>query len=337
MVAYNMEIKNTGPILRDLLTVIDNFNIEEHVYVSRGISKEHSALPGPGASLGEFGIKELPLPGILDILGIRSLILNSSQGLQVLSRLNVITSTVEIEKHKRELFKDSAFIKDLQSLFRDSRAIAFDDWATLSEASVVWEGLLTDVIKPLGKTDQEYIFYLGDAAPKLSFEVDEALDLISNFSLHGKVTVALDENEAIKLWIILNGVQPGTEIAEQSFSDLKKKYFSIFRTMNINNLLIYSANDAILYSDDEQFVLSRRKVDHNIEIASDARQNFIAGYSLGLLMRMDIGHCIALGLIVFGSRGLLPSGPERKNLCFYIQSWIQDLQRPEGVQLYQDN
>lgn len=35
MVAYNMEIKNTDPILRNLLTVIDNFNIEEHVYVSR--------------------------------------------------------------------------------------------------------------------------------------------------------------------------------------------------------------------------------------------------------------------------------------------------------------
>ena len=54
-------------------------------------------------------------------------------------------------------------------------------------------------------------------------------------------------------------------------------------------------------------------------------------------MRLDIGHCIALGLIVFGSRGELKSGPERKNLCSYIQSSFQDLQRPEGVQLYQDN
>jgi hypothetical protein len=54
-------------------------------------------------------------------------------------------------------------------------------------------------------------------------------------------------------------------------------------------------------------------------------------------MRLDIGHCIALCLIVFGSRGELKSGPERKNLCSYIQSSFQDLQRPEGVQLYQDN
>jgi hypothetical protein len=337
MVAYNMEIKNAGPILRDLLTVFKNFNIDEHVYVSSATAEERSALPRAGASISDFGITELPLPGILSILGIRSLTLNSRQGLQALSRLNVMVSTVEMEKHKRDLFKDSEFIKDLQSLFRDCRAVAFDDWATLSEASVAWDGLLTDVIAPLGKTDQEYIFYLGDAMQKLFFEVDEALDLISAFSLHGKVTVALDENEAVKLWMILNGVQPGTAIDEQSFSDLKRKYFSIFRTMNIANLLIYSANDVILYSGDEQFVLSRRKVDHNLEMASDARQNFIAGYSLGLLMRLNIGHCIAVGLVVFGSKGELKFGPERNNLCDYIQSWVRDLQRPDGVQLYQDD
>jgi hypothetical protein len=335
MVAYNMEIKNVGPILRDLLTVIKKFNIDEHVYVSRGAAEERSSLPGPGVSLSEFGIKDLPLPGILSILGIRSLTLNSRQGLQALSRLNVNASTVEIEKHKRELFKDSEFIKDLQSLFSDCRAVAFDDWATLTEASVAWDGLLTDVIAPLGKTDQEYIFYLGDAMRKLFFEVDEALDLISAFSLHGKVTVALDENEAVKLWMILNGIPPGTAIAEQSFSDLKSKYFWIFIKMNIANLLIYSANDVILYSNDEQFVLSRRKVDHNLEMAPDARQNFIAGYSLGSLMRLNIGHRIALGLIVFGVRGELKSGEERNNFCDYIQSWVRDLQRPDGIQLYQ--
>jgi hypothetical protein len=35
--------------------------------------------------------------------------------------------------------------------------------------------------------------------------------------------------------------------------------------------------------------------------------------------------------------GEVKAGPERKNLCSYIQSWIQYLQTPEGVQLYQDN
>lgn len=336
MITYNMEIKNTGPILTDLLTAIGSFNAEEHVYVSRRISGDRLAAPASGLSLGAFGIRELPLPGILDILGIRSLTLNSVHDLEALFRLDVIAPATAMENRVWDFFKDDEVIKDLQSIFNNCRTIAFDDWATISGASVLWDGLLTDVIKPLGKTDLEFIFYLGDPAKKLSFEVDEILDIISAFSLHGKVTFALDENEAIRLWMILNGVQAGTEIAEQSSADLKKKYFSIFRTMNVARLLIYSANDAIVYSDGEQFVFSRKKVDQNIELAADARQNFIAGYSIGVLMRLDIGHCIALGLIVFACLGELKSCPEQKDLYAYIQTWMQDLQKPEEMRLYQD-
>jgi hypothetical protein len=333
MVNYNMEIKNTGPILTDLLTAVHSFNDEEHVYVSRSAAGEQTA---PGSSLGAFGIRESRMPDILYILGIRSLTLGSVHDLEPLFRLDLSTPGAATEKPVLEFFKNDDVIKELQLLFRNCRTIAFDDWASLSGASVLWDGLLTDVIKPLGKTDLEFIFYLGDPAKKLSFEVDEILDIISTFSLHGKVTFALDENEAIKLWMILNGVQPDTPVAEQSSADLKKKYFSIFRTMNVTNLLIYSANDAILYSDDQQFVLSRKKVDNSIEIASDARQNFIAGYSVGVLMQLGIGHCIALGLIVFGSQGELKCNPERQDLYAYIQSWIDDLEKPEHMQLYQE-
>jgi len=334
MVTYNMEIKNTGPILTDLLTSIHSFNVDEHVYVSSGISQKQSA---PGSSLGAFGIRELVLPGILNILGIRSLTLNSANNLEALFALNAPVPAAEMESDMQAFFKQDEHINKLRLLFSDCRTIVFDDWATLSGASSLWDELLANVIRPLGKTDLEYIFYLGDPVKKFSFEVDEALDIISAFSSHGKVTFALDENEAVKLWMILNGVQPDTAIADQSSTDLKKKYFSIFRTMNIAQLLIYSANDAMLYASDQQFVLSRKRVDHRIEIAPDARQNFIAGYSIGLLMRLDIGHCIALGLIVFGACGELKSSPEQKDLYAYIQSWIEDLQQPEEVQLYQEN
>ena len=336
MITYNMEIKNPGPILTDLLSAVHSFNAADHVYVSSITSGEQLTPAGSGSSLSAFDIKESPLPGILNILGIRSLTLNSVHHLQTLSRFNVAAPATAMEERMQEFFKDCEVIKDLQSIFSNCRTIAFDDWATIGGASVLWNGLLTDVIRPLGKIDLEFIFYLGDPAKKLSFEVDEALDIISAFSLHGKVTFALDENEAIRLWMILNGVQPGTEIVEQSAADLKKKYISIFRTMNITRLLIYSASDAILYADDQQFVLSRKKVDYNIEIASDARQNFIAGYSIGVLLQLDIGHCIALGLIVFGSHGELKSFPERKDLYAYIRNWIQDLEKPAEIQLYQD-
>jgi hypothetical protein len=200
----------------------------------------------------------------------------------------------------------------------------------------MWDGLLTNVIKPLGKSDLEFIFYLGDPAGKHGFEVDEALDIISDFSRHGMVTLALDENEAVQLWMVLNGVNNDTPIAKQTIADRKRNYFSMFRTLNLAHLLIWSANDVIFFSSDQQFMLSRKQGDLSIETAPDARQNFIAGYSLGLLMHLDVAHCILLGLAVFSSIGELQKYPEQKDLSKYIQQWIEDLQNTESIHLYQD-
>jgi hypothetical protein len=331
-----MEIKNTGPILSDLLTAIDGFKAKEHVYVSRS-TPGMQLTPSPyGSPLSVFGIKELPLPDILTVAGIRSLTLNSIYDQDVLFRLNAAMHGEMTQTYLLDLLRDNMVVKGLQSIFSNCRTIAFDDWAAIGGASGLWAELLTNVIKPLGKADLEFIFYLGDPTRKLSFEVDEVLDIISAFSEHGKVTFALDENEAIGLWMILNGVQADVEITEQSSTDLKRKYFSIFRTMKVTRLLIYSANDAILYSDEEQFVFFRKKVGQNIELASDARQNFIAGYSAGMLMQLGIGHCIALGLIVFACLGELKYAPGRKDIYDYIQNWIMDLQMPESIKLYQD-
>nr|GEY94536.1 hypothetical protein [Tanacetum cinerariifolium] len=88
-----------------------------------------------------------------------------------------------------------------RALFRQCRTVAFDDWSALGAASELWDGLLMDVIKPLGRQDIEFIFYLGDSRQKLSFQVDEVLDIISDFAQHGQVTFALDEDEALKLWM----------------------------------------------------------------------------------------------------------------------------------------
>jgi hypothetical protein len=99
--------------------------------------------------------------------------------------------------------------------------------------------------------------------------------------------------------------------------------------------LIYSADDAILYSEEQQFVLLRKIVDHRIEIGKYARDNFIAGFSIGLLLNLDISHCIALGLIVFGAYGENTETPDQSALLAYIERWIADLDKPESINLYQ--
>jgi hypothetical protein len=335
MEAINLEIINAGPILAELRAKIQSFDVAPNVYLSRS-QKDNEPDPATAKpKVNALGIHEANLPEILELLGIRSLTLRAMHDLGTLASLRVDIPDAATEPNQWRFLRNEVVINELRSLFQHCQTIAFNDWSSLAGGSDLWDGLLADVIKPLGKTDLEFIFYLGDPLKKLSFQVDEALDIISDFSRYGRVTFAMDEGEAIKLWMVLNGVHSDSLVTDQRFPDLKRKYVSIFRRMNIARLLIYSANNAILFTKQEQFVLNRRKVAPAVEMATDARQNFIEGFSIGLLLQLDAVHCIALGLIVFGSYGELRTSQDPKNLIDYMNEWIEDLQKPETMYLYQ--
>jgi hypothetical protein len=332
MKVYNIEIKNVLPILTDLADSIRNFNDSQNIYLSRTYD---SSTPEQGTLKKAFGIKEAKLPEFLTNLGVRSLTLSSPHAEDALSKCAFDVEEGGNRSNRWSEIKSEKLIADLSDLFRACRTIAFDDWANVANSSDLWDGLLSDVIRPLQKNDLEFIFYLGDPAKRLFFQVDEILDIISEFSKHGRVTFCLDESEAVKLWMVLNGERPDYTLNAFALSDLKRKYFSIFKTMTVDQLLIYSANDALVYSEDQQFVLTRKVVDYNIEIAKDARDNFIAGFTIGLILQLDIRYCIALGLIVFGSRGENNSSPDKDDLLAYIEKWIIDLNKEDAISLYQ--
>lgn len=338
MEALDLERMNAVPVLTGLRAQLQAFAVLPSVYLSRSLTSNPNN--GPGLSVANQnvdarGIHEAVLPEILQLLGIRSLTLNTMIDLAPLVRLGGDIPYIGSEREQWHYLRSNVVIQELRSLFQNCRTIAFNDWSSLAGASDLWTGLLTDVLKPIGKKDLEFIFYLGDPQEKFSFQVDEALDVIGDFSFCGQVTFALDEGEAIKLWMVLNGVHRDTPVTDQNPSDLKQKYVSIFRTMNIARLLIYSADNAILFTKHAQFVLIRKRVAQTIEMAADARQHFIEGFSIGLLLQLDMAHCIALGLIVFGSYGELGASPDQKDLIAYINRWIDDIQKPDTIYLYQ--
>jgi hypothetical protein len=336
MGTLDLNMLNAHPILLDLQAQLPTFDVSENVYLSRVSTDNGTNLATSQRRVNALGINEEELPAILRLLGIRSLSLSARHDLTALAALQgEIPANAASEQCQWCYLRNEAVITELRALFQHCRTVAFDEWSTLNGASDLWDGLLVDVIKPLGKPDLEFIFYLGDSQKKLSFQVDEALDIISDFAQHGQVTFALDEGEAIKLWMVLNGVHPDTPTAPQSYPDRKKKYFSIFRMMRITRLLIYSPNEVLLLTNQQQFVLARHKVATSIELGAAARQDFIAGFSLGMLLRLEVAHCIALGLLVFGSAGKRQTSPATQDLLAYIDQWIEELQKPETVHLYQ--
>jgi len=334
MKPLNLEIKNPEPIVKELKNLFSGITDTEYVYLRLPEQEDYKNPLNLTAHKNAMGIREELIPEILQTFGIRSLTLTAPHDLKLL--INLSREIFENEHYDRkDLFKNEALLNALRQLFEKSRTIAFDDWAGFNAASEFWPGLLKDIIEPLNKKDLEFIFYLGDPSNKFSFQVEEALEIMARFSGRGKVTLALDENEALSLWRVLNGVGADIMLEPQTVADLKKKYFSIFCAVDISRLLIYSTNSAILFSADEQFVLSRKTVATNVELGNNARQNFICGYSAGLLIFNKIPHSIALGLIIFGAGGVYDSMPDTAAVQSYVDDWVGDFDKPDAIFLYQ--
>jgi len=334
MKTLSLEIKNPEPILKELQNLFSETKKTDHVYLRIPDQEDYENPLNLTEHKNAMGISEYLLPEILHAFGIRSITLIEPHDLSIL--INLSTAIFQRDNfNKKDYLKSPGLVEELKTLFGKSRTIAFDDWASFSGASELWPSLLNDIIKPINKKDLEFIFYLGDPGKKLSFQVDEALDIMSEFSKSGDVTLVLDEDEALSLWRLLNGVNPNVFLESQTIVDLKRKYFSIFNTIGITRLLIYSTNSAMLFSSDQQFILSRKIVDSRVELGNNARQNFISGYSAGLLKETGIPHSIALGLIIFGASGLYTRLPDLASVQSYINDWVADLEKPDSIFLYQ--
>jgi len=335
METLSPEIINPAPILTDLKMHLKEPTVSQHLYLRRP-----TASGSANFSIWDFGInalavRESALPEVLQRMGIRSLTLNVTQDLSPLHRLSSnIPHAGSEEDNWRYLMSDTV-TNVLKPFVRNCCTIAFDDWASLSGASGLWNSLLQGAVRSVGIHRPEFIFYLGDPFTRSSFQVEEAIGIIADFSEFGRVTIALDEDEAIKLWMVLNGVHEYGVVVNQTFPDLKRKFVSIFRSINIDRLLVYSAMQAMLFSRHSQLLLARKKVAPSFEIAPQAREHFIEGFCMGLAREMDIVRCLALGLIVFGSRSENGPSATRQELFDYIDRWMDELQQQEIMYLYQ--
>jgi hypothetical protein len=204
------------------------------------------------------------------------------------------------------------------------RIIEFADWAAVDNASGVWDGLYSDVIKPLKKRDFQFIFHLGDVAKKPVFETDEVLDIICDYASYGKVTLILDEHEADNLWCRLNGRNPDDTFSGVGSPGAKERYLSLFNTMRVDVLLVLCGGCAMLFSREGQFDLTG-KSPVSIREVIHARDRFSAGYQMGLLLRLETLHCIALGLAVAGGCPELSSGSGSAAVLAYLEDWISGI------------
>jgi hypothetical protein len=248
-------------------------------------------------------------------LGIRHVISNSHHS-KTASQLNWPIAG-DKALYRWHNLKNDACIEKLRAYISNCSIIEFADYANVADATGFWDGLFEDVIKPFNKRDFEFIFHLGDTTRRPVFEVDEILDIIGDYSSHGRVSLILDVPEADKLWNTLHG---GSYGATRS-PDEPEKYLALFNTMRIDVLLIIYSNRVLLFSRHGHLEFAARPL-NNIHVPSQTGDCFHAGFRLGLLLHLDIPHAIVLGQAVSGACQAKASMPMSRELLAYIDEWM---------------
>jgi hypothetical protein len=313
--------QNAGTVLGDLLDTIQHFNQSIDTYLCH-IGEQVTLHPFHKIDVTS---SHDPLPHeLFERLGIGRLVFNA------FSSELTISDHYPIEQDKKNTsprnwndIKNDRCLEELKTLLSSCAIIQFADWASAGGASDIWDGLLLEVIRPLNRKDFQFIFYLGDPTKKFVFETDEILDIMSAYASCGSVTLVLDENEADRLWGILNGWNMGLTDFNYKSERAMEKYLAIFNTMRIDALVIFSSNGTVLLSRELRFEFAGRSL-NKANASKYVKNCFDAGHQLGLLLLLKIPHCIALGLTVAGAYEAHGSRPDPKALLQYIKEWMAE-------------
>ncbi|MFL5745705.1 MAG: hypothetical protein ACJ751_13625 [Niastella sp.] len=226
-------------------------------------------------------------------------------------------TAAETDNYKWDHMRKDASIDALTKYLSNCSIIQFADYVSVKDAAGFWDGLFADVIKKaIDKQTMEFIFQLGDITGRRVFEVDEVLDVIGQYSKYGKVSLVMDEQEGLKLWDLLCGInyEPSP----------KEKFQLMFGTMTIDFLLIFYNNGVLLCTKEGQFDFAGRSW-NNIHTYPHSREFFLTGYRLGLSLRLTIPHAIVLGLAVSGTYRATASIPTSGTLLTYINEWVSNI------------
>jgi hypothetical protein len=239
----------------------------------------------------------------------------------------LIFSELEVfDQHTWPYIKEHAGLARIGKAMAESALIAFVDWANLPHASDIWQGVLEDVIKPSKRKDFMFLFDLCDPAKKTTQQIDEVLDLISCFSVYGRVTMGLNENETLRIWAALRGMDFVQD--KKKLPPVREAAGFLYQSMNIDTLLVHPVDRSIVYQQQQVLELAGRYVKEP-KVLTGGGDNLNAGYCFGLLAGFNLQQCMLLGMAASGAYVEHGVNADLPAILGYIDTWGHELEKEQ--------
>jgi hypothetical protein len=186
-----------------------------------------------------------------------------------------------------DTIKSAIGLQKLQQIFSQAHLICLVNWSELDHSNKIWQGLLTDVFNTNSKsTPQKHFFFdLSDCSKRSAAAIKQALQLIEQFTQHGKVTLSLNRNEAGILYkMLISDVLP---------TDLQAIGHELFKALSVTTLIIHSAGISIAWDTAGHYINHPQFIANPI-LSTGAGDNFNAGFCIAQLLGLDNEHSIIL-------------------------------------------
>ena len=168
-----------------------------------------------------------------------------------------------------------------------------------------------------GMRHKNFFFDLCDPSKRSKEEIVAALAVINRYKPYGKVTLGLNENEAKKIYVALEGESVET-------TDLQSIIKYIFSKMSVHQILVHPTDCSFIGSKSGVFEVKGRLVPEP-RILTGGGDNLNAGFCLGLLMDLPIQQAMILGMANSGAYITNGVSPEIEDLISYLEVWNKEI------------
>ncbi|MDD6210447.1 MAG: hypothetical protein PUB21_07570 [Bacteroidales bacterium] len=206
--------------------------------------------------------------------------------------------------------------------------IAFVDWVNLTQGTDIWDSIEKKLLPGLKlRPDVHFFFDLADPTKKGIDEIQHILKIISRYKPYGEVTLGLNENETVKVWLALHN-RPLTENEAKVFHDevasLEEAGEYIFDKMDIDTLIIHPTHKMIAVTKEGVFSQNGRVVKQPL-ISTGGGDNLNAGYCLGRLLNLSVEDSLITGMANSGSYVENGGSSTPEALLVYLNKWKDEL------------
>lgn len=204
-------------------------------------------------------------------------------------------------------------IEKLIELYSKSDLIGIVNWSELENSSLIWEGILKDII-PFCKPDKKQVMFfdISDCSKKLKGDIKKALNIIKEFASYYKVILGMNENEARLVYNCISESKVNINLDEMG--DI------IYDNLSIVEIVIHPISYSMAWNKNGRHRINNLFIDKP-EFSTGGGDNFNAGFCTAQLLGLDLESSMIIGNALSGfyiKNGFSAKTPE---LIQFLYEW----------------